>query len=157
MERIDRIRPLEAADVEAVLAITAASPEAASWSRQDYQAMLADPARRCWVAEREGRVVGFLCFRMIGEEAELLNLAVLPSCRRQGIAFRLMEQALREATERGAAAMFLEVRDSNVPARRLYERLGFEPCGRRPGYYATPPADAFLLRRRLPRSIESRS
>lgn len=156
MEGIDRIRRMQVADVDAVLAITAASPEAASWSRQDYEAMLADPARGCCrVAEREGSVVGFVCFRIVGKEAELLNLAVHSCWQRQRIASLLMEQALREAAAGDAAEMFLEMRDSNSPARHLYERLGFEPCGRRPGYYASPPADALLWRRRLPRSTES--
>lgn len=49
----------------------------------------------------------------------------------------------------GAKRIFLEVRETNLPALRLYERLGFKPAGRRPGYYTNPPADALLFERRL--------
>ena len=144
------IRPLTQADVEQVLAITAASPEAAAWSLQAYQGFLDAPGRGfCQVAEHGGMVVGFVCVRVIGEEAELLNIAVHPTARGQGVGSRLTEQALREAAQTGANRMFLEVRESNASALRLYERLGFAVCGRRAGYYATPPADALVLQRGL--------
>ena len=79
-------------------------------------------------------------------EAELLNLAVLPLACRQGAGSRLMEQVLREVAERGIVCIFLEVRDSNIAARRFYERLGFKPAGRRRRYYDHPASDAVLLR-----------
>ena len=145
-----KIRPLTQADVEQVLAITAASPEAAAWSRQAYQAFLDAPGRGfCRVAEQGGTVVGLVCVRVIGEESELLNIAVHPSARGQGVGSQLMEQALREAAQTGANRMFLEVRETNAPALRLYERLSFAVSGRRPGYYADPPADALVLQRGL--------
>ena len=144
------IRPLTEADVEQVLAITAASSEAAAWGREAYQTFLDAPGRGfCRVAEQGGTVVGFVCVRVLGEEAELLNIAVHPSARGQGIGSRLMEQALREAAQTGANRMFLEVRETNAPALRLYGRFGFAVCGRRPGYYADPPADALVLQRGL--------
>lgn len=145
-----RIHPLAQADLEPVLAITVASPEAASWSRQAYEAFLQDPQRGCcYVAELNGQVVGFACFRVAGEEAELLNLAVLPSCRRQGIGTRLLEETLREAASRGAIRIFLEVRETNQPALKLYQCYRFTVSTRRRGYYSNPPADALILARNL--------
>ena len=144
------IRALTQADLEQVLAITAASPEAASWSRPAYAAILQDPQRGCcYVAESNGTVVGFVCFRVVGDEAELLNLAVLPSYRRQGIGARLLEQMFREAATRGAARIFLEVRETNQPAIGLYQRYGFAVSMRRRGYYSDPPADALVLVKNL--------
>ncbi len=146
-----QIRRLHPEDVEAVLAITAESPEAAGWNRRAYEDILVNPDRgRCLVAEQEGLLVGFACFRVMGSEAELLNLAVLPSLRRQGAGSLLMEQVLQEVAKSGAVRIFLEVRDSNRAAIGFYERFGFEPIARRPGYYIHPQADALTLHRRIP-------
>ena len=145
-----QIRPLAQADMGHVLAIAAASPEAASWSRQTYEAILQDPQHGCcYVAELDGLVVGFVCFRMAGDEAELLNLAVLPSCRCQGIGSGLLEQTLREAASRGATRIFLEVRETNQPALKFYQRYSFTVSTRRRGYYSNPPAEALVLVRNL--------
>lgn len=147
------VRAFTERDLEDVLAIAGAAPEAATWSLAVYEEILANPARNsCLVAEQEGQIVGFVCFRVVGEESELLNLAVLPSFREQGVGSFLVEQTLQEVTARGATRIFLEVRDSNLAALRLYERLGFEQIGRRPGYYSKPPADALVLRRPVSQS-----
>ena len=137
-------------DVDAVLAIAAASPEAAAWNRQVYEQILAHQGGSfCLIAEQEGGVVGFVCFRVVSEDAELLNLAVQPSSRRQGVGAHLVKQTLQEVGGMGAKRIFLEVREANHPALRLYEHLGFELVGRRRGYYTNPPADALLLEKRL--------
>ena len=141
-------RPLAPHDLDAILAITAASPEAASWSRADYEQFLnAAYSGACFVAELEGSIAGFICFRVASDEAELLNLAVIPSARRRGVASLLLAEAIRQSLERGARRLFLEVRDTNQPAIRFYERHGFRISARRPGYYAAPPADALILAR----------
>jgi ribosomal-protein-alanine N-acetyltransferase len=97
------------------------------------------------IAEQDGRVVGFACIRTVADEAEILNLAVLPGMRRQGVGRALLQQALRKAWENGARRAFLEVRQSNRPARKLYESLGFSPNGLRTAYYSNPPEDAVVL------------
>ena len=148
-------REFTARDLEAVLGIASASPEAAAWNRQAYEEILASQGNSfCRVVEQGGCVVGFVCFRMLGKEAELLNLAVLPSFRGQGIGAFLVKQTLLEAAEKGAGRIFLEVRDANLPALRLYEHLGFEQAGRRPGYYSNPPGDALVLQRWLAQQPE---
>jgi len=145
-----RIRVFEAADLDPILAITAASPEAAPWSRQAYEAILRDPQRGCcYVAEQEGLAVGFICFRVAADEAEVLNLAVQPSARQQGIGSRLLDQTLREAVRKGAHRVFLEVRETNRLAIQFYQRYGFEVTMQRRGYYAEPPEDALVLARDL--------
>ncbi|MBI1956011.1 MAG: ribosomal protein S18-alanine N-acetyltransferase [Acidobacteria bacterium] len=147
-------REFTAGDLEAVLGIASASPEAAAWNRQAYEKILANPgSSSCRVAEQGGGVVGFVCFRMLGEEVELLNLAVHPSFRGQGIGEFLVKQTLFEVVEKGGRRIFLEVRDANLPALRLYERLGFEPVGRRPGYYSQPRGDAIVMVREMPRPL----
>ena len=79
----------------------------------------------------------------------MLNLAALPSCRRQGIGSRLLEQTLREAASRGATRIFLEVRETNRTALEFYQRYSFTVSARRRGYYSNPPADALVLARNL--------
>ncbi|MBI4459169.1 MAG: ribosomal protein S18-alanine N-acetyltransferase [Acidobacteria bacterium] len=143
-------RRLVAGDVEAVLAIAAASPGAAAWTRQFYEEVVIHSSGSCClVAEKDGCLAGFVCFRAVMEETELLNLAVHPSYRRQGIGSFLVKQVLLEAAGKGAEHIFLEVSDKNDAALELYARLGFERVGRRPGYYTSPPADAVLMQRRL--------
>jgi len=80
-----RIRPCALADLDAVRAIAAAAPEAAGWSRETYATILQDPQQTCcYIADQEGTIVGFVCLRVMSDEAEVLNLAVLPSTRRLG-------------------------------------------------------------------------
>ena len=144
------IRPLAPSDLDAILAIAAASPEAASWSRASYEQFLQEAyPGACFVAQLEGSIVGFICFRVASDEAELLNLAVIPSSRRRGVASLLFAEAIRQSLERGARRLFLEVRDTNQPAIRFYERHGFRIAARRRGYYAAPVADALVLCRSL--------
>jgi len=97
----------------------------------------------CYVAEQSGQVVGFLAWRCTSaEEAEILNLAVGPAARRQGIATRLVEETAAAA----GGSLWLEVRQSNVAARNLYEKLGFREVGLRPNYYQNPPEDGIVMK-----------
>jgi ribosomal-protein-alanine N-acetyltransferase len=145
-----RIRPIVSADLDSVLAIAAASPEAAPWTRGTYETLLQDPERACcYIADQDGRIVGFVCLRVMSDEAEVLNLAVEPSVRRLGVGARLLDHALQEAAQKGARRVFLEVRDTNEPALALYQRYGFAVSMRRVGYYSDPPADALVLSKDL--------
>lgn len=145
-----RIRPFTPADLNQVLAIAAASPEAAGWSREAYEAILEDQQQAsCSVADQQGSVVGLVCWRVTREEAEVLNLAVAPAARRLGVGSRLLDHALREAARQGAQRVFLEVRETNQSALALYQQYGFAVSMRRVGYYADPPADALVLVKEL--------
>lgn len=97
---------------------------------------LTAPTRCALVAVEADRVVGFAVASVGAGEAHLLDVAVAPDARRRGIGAALVTR-LREtvARERGAAAMTLEVRRSNAPARALYRHLGFVEAGERPAYY----------------------
>jgi [ribosomal protein S18]-alanine N-acetyltransferase len=130
------IRPMTEADLPAVAAIQQACPSAAQWNPRDYLALDAT------VAELDGRIAGFLVVRAVAEdEREVLNVAVDPLAQRQGVAAQL----LSEASRRGAARWFLEVRESNFPARNLYKKLGFLDVGRRPSYYTSPEEDCIVM------------
>lgn len=91
---------------------------------------------------------GFILARAVGDEAEILTLAVAPAARRQGIARVLIQAAASHALGLGARTLFLEVATGNDPARRLYAGLGFTAAGRRKAYYGAE--DAHVLKAALP-------
>jgi ribosomal-protein-alanine N-acetyltransferase len=99
------------------------------------------------VAEEAGAVRGYLVARTAGDEAEVLDVAVDPAVRGRGIGRALLADALRGLGERGARRAYLEVRESNTVALRLYQSMGFRPVGRRRGYYRQPTEDALVLAR----------
>ncbi|WP_137129869.1 N-acetyltransferase [Rhizobium sp. FY34] len=95
---------------------------------------------------------GFVLSREVAGEAEILTIAVTEKVARSGLGWRLMQAALREAVERGAETMFLEVEENNRAAVGLYQRLGFQQVARRPAYYASADGTrsaALVMRRDL--------
>lgn len=107
------------------------------WSEAEFAALLAEPS----VFALTG-ADGLLLGRVVAGEAELLTLAVAPAARRQGAGARLVADFLAEATRRGAESAFLEVAESNAPARALYAAAGFALAGRRRRYYSLPQGGA---------------
>lgn len=145
-----RVRPIEPEDVEAVLEIQAASPEAAQWTAWDYE-RVARGEMAGWVAEADGQVVGFLIARLVAMDLEILNVAVHPHQRRSRFGTGLLDKLLASPASAKAENVFLEVRESNSGAIRFYEKRGFTKLGQRKGYYRDPMEDALLLQRRMPR------
>jgi ribosomal-protein-alanine N-acetyltransferase len=140
-----------ARDLDAVMAIETAS-FTNPWSREMFTWELehSDVARVWVLREEDGTVVAFCSCWLIFDELHIHTLAVQPARRRQGHARVLIDQVLREAVRQGARSATLEVRESNEPARRLYEQAGFAVRGRRPGYYEKPSEDALILWREMP-------
>ena len=151
------LRALQPADLDEVLAIAAASPEAPQWPRSAYNPYLAtDPANpallRTALAAADSTapaILGFATATLLldGTQnlAQLDSMAVRPSHRRRGLGAALLGELLAWAAHNGARHFSLEVRASNLPAIRLYQGMGFRPEGRRPRYYAHPEEDALLL------------
>ena len=90
-------------------------------------------------------VVGYLCYWIVFEEVRLMNLAVLDSMRRRGIARTLVIHALHTGVDQGAVRAVLEVRASNLAAQSLYQSLGFRQVTTRPQYYTNPSENAVLM------------
>jgi ribosomal-protein-alanine N-acetyltransferase len=109
--------------------------------------MLASPYITGFVAElKSRRIAGYLITRIFEEEGEILNVAVAPENRRQGLGAGLLDHALGDLKQRGVSTIFLEVRASNEAALALYVGKGFQPIGRRRDYYRRPMEDAMVLR-----------
>lgn len=104
------------------------------------------------MAEHADGVIGYLIAREAAGTGEILNLAVDPPWRRQGIAQALLQAGLAALRRRGTDEVYLEVRVSNDAAQALYRQADFTAVGRRRGYYRNPVEDALVLRRSLVRS-----
>lgn len=125
------------------------------WSLAAFEETLRTPVVRVLLAQDTEATLGYLVYRSIGGEAEILNLAVAPSERRRGLGAALLEAALTALTAVGAVEVFLEVRESNGGAKALYRRRGFKEIGRRRRYYRQPVEDAIVLRLALAAAHES--
>lgn len=143
------IRPARPADAS-VLAGIDSSVNLNPWSEQQFATACSglEGARdSALIAQEEGRVDGFVVISQIMDEASILSLAVRPTRQRQGLGRMLLRAALERMAQTGAARCLLEVRQSNIAARRLYKRSGFVMDGVRKNYYPTENAreDALLL------------
>ncbi|HTC90820.1 MAG TPA: GNAT family N-acetyltransferase [Bryobacteraceae bacterium] len=131
-----QIRPARANDLTELAEIQHAAPESSQWQAQDYLAF------DCQVAVAGSHIAGFLVSRSVADkEREILNIAIHPDFRRLHIATELLQAEL----SRWPGTHFLEVRESNVAARRLYEGLGFQAVGERPAYYDNPPETGIVM------------
>jgi ribosomal-protein-alanine N-acetyltransferase len=138
------IRLAASADLTSLLALEHSAETAAHWSAERYKAALADPSRLCLTLDFSGQICGFLVAHRVDRQWELENLVVAQDKRRQGFGSRLMLDFLEQARKQGAHEVFLEVRESNLPAQSLYRKTGFFQTGRRIRYYRHPLEDAIL-------------
>jgi ribosomal-protein-alanine N-acetyltransferase len=150
-------------DVPAILAIEQQAESAAHWPPDEYEKLVrtgvvivagqvaeqaaervAEQAGHPTAAEQTGKLCGFVCAKAMAGEWEIENVVVAGEFLRRGIADRLMQALLDQAQNGAASRILLEVRESNRPARRLYEKHRFREVGRRRQYYRNPPEDAIL-------------
>ncbi len=152
------IRTATPADIPFLLQLDRDSTTAAHWTLEQYTNLFRDGAgaRRLFLlAEREDVPLGFLVAQHIPSDWELENIAVLSTERRKGIGARLLHALMDAASQSASESIFLEVRESNHPARRFYEKTGFLQAGVRKGYYRDPPEDAVLYTLDLRKPIQS--
>ena len=145
-----QIRLMREDDLETVSRIEQVS-YSVPWSEATFRGLLRRRDAELLVAERDGGLVGYAIFWQVLDQGELGNVAVEPQARRLGVARRLIREVMERAAARGVRELFLEVRPSNLGARRLYDSYGFVPVGRRRNYYQEPVEDAVVMRVLLPR------
>ena len=117
------------------------------WSLNSICSELSNPLSLWLVALDGDRVVGYVGSQTVLDGADMMNLAVLPQYRKQGIGEALVTHLVQCLREKGAICLALEVRQSNEPAIRLYKKLGFAQVGVRPNYYRNPRENALILRK----------
>jgi [ribosomal protein S18]-alanine N-acetyltransferase len=148
MDALWKIRLASPADAERLLPIERrcfSDP----WSFEAFEELLRPPLGLGLLAERAEEVRGYLVARVVAGEGEILNLAVAPEARRNGLGAELLGAGIVAIAAAGAREVFLEVRERNRAAQQLYQRQGFRPVGVRSGYYRNPVEDAIVLRREL--------
>jgi len=163
VDRRVHIRPATIADIPSIINLERQSATAGHWKEEQYRQAFQpeSPARLVLVAEAEPPtasglksgdtfgILGFLVAHHLSPEWELENIVVDSVVLRTGVGKRLMNALLATARKTHSSAVFLEVRESSVGARTLYEKAGFKQAGRRYSYYTAPVEDAILYRRAL--------
>ena len=117
------------------------------WSEKSVAVELNNPLSLWLVALDGDRVAGYVGSQSVLGESDMMNVAVHPDYRRQGIAEQLCLALVEALKEKGNHCLTLEVRSSNEPAKALYEKLGFGQIGLRKNYYRNPREDALILRK----------
>lgn len=146
------ISPMSYKDLEAVCKIEALSFPT-PWPRSLFIEELENPLSHLYTArvKEDDRdvVVGYIIFWVIVDEAHILNVAVHPDYRGRGIGKGLVKFVVETCRMLGLKRVFLEVRRSNIVARRLYRGFGFEVVGIRKGYYSDTKEDAIVMALKL--------
>jgi [ribosomal protein S18]-alanine N-acetyltransferase len=144
-------RPMAMADLEAVLAVETVA-YGFPWSRANFIDSLAAGYRCELRTDDAGRVVAYTVAMTAADELHLLNITVAPERQGQGHALAMMRRLIVQGRRDGLKSLWLEVRPSNLAARRLYARCGLREVGLRPGYYPAGGAkreDALVMSRSI--------
>ena len=141
-----QLLPMNEEHVEGVHAVFEECFSAEKWSVRSIREELTNQLARTFVMwdALEEKVVGFINVHHVLGEGDLNDIAVIQSCRRKGLAARLMKAALKLAQKEGISRYTLEVRESNQGAIRFYESFGFQKVGMRKNYYTKPTENALL-------------
>ncbi len=138
------VRSMAAADLKAVARIEAAA-FADAWGEQLLVQELNNSLAHYFVLEEDEKVLAYAGFWLVAAEAQIMRVAVCPAERGRGYGAAIMNAVINRAWELGAEAMTLEVRTSNLTARKLYRSCGFATMGVRLGYYADNGESAIIM------------
>ena len=141
------IRLIRAEDLPFVFALEQKS-FGTPWSMALLEETLNSPLDVTWILEEDGAPCGYLNYRSVAGEGELMRMAVSPDVRGRGLGMRLVQEMLSYAEGRDEAIL-LEVRAGNRPAVRLYEKAGFTRISLRKDYYENPVEDALIYRKEI--------
>ena len=121
------------------------------WNRQAFVQELENPISHLWTVMKDGALVGYVCFWSFDNVIQVLNIAVHPSNRGQGIGYRIIKEMIEKGVSKNREQVWLEVRVSNRAAIGLYKKAGFVEVGLRPRYYRDTNEDAITMSLCLPR------
>jgi ribosomal-protein-alanine N-acetyltransferase len=138
------VRQMDTNDIDRIMEIEKKS-FVAPWSKTMFEETIFSPISRGLVIEHNGVIIGYMVFYAVDVEAHIMNLAVSPAERKQGYARHLLDHALKFFSEKGISECYLEVREHNRDAQRLYKNFGFEVIGRRKNYYPETGEDALVM------------
>lgn len=142
------IREMKQSDVPAIAELEKQC-FSAPWSENMITSSM-ESRLSCWlVAEINGTIAGYVGSESVIDSADMMNIAVAPEFRRQGVGIALVNGLISRLQRKSIAFLLLEVRVSNKPAIAMYEKMGFLQVGLRPRYYCNPREDAFIMRKEL--------
>lgn len=140
-----KIRRMDPADIPAAAELEAQN-FSTPWSEKGFADAIKQPDNIFLVAEMgEGMIAAYCGLYASIDEGEITNVAVAESVRKKGIGSAIVHEILCRAAGQGIRKVFLEVRQSNLSARRLYEKSGFVDCGTRKNFYQRPREDAVVM------------
>ena len=142
------IRPATALDAVSLFQLERTQPLCAQWDEKGWQNEVVLGSARVWAACEGDQLVGFVALRLAAGFGEILNVGVHPASCRQGIGFKLLMHALRQAHEEGGEHFTLEVNIHNRAAISLYSKVGFKEVGRREKFY-NGADDALIMELKL--------
>ena len=119
------------------------------WSELALKDELENPYALFLVGKIDGRLAGYIGSICVLDECSITNVAIFPEFRKMGLGNELVSYLCRLATDNKITSIYLEVRKSNIAARRLYEKCGFSICGERKNFYTAPTEDAFIMNIKL--------
>lgn len=119
------------------------------WSRASFEQDLNHPQAEYFIVTTNKELIGYIGYHRILDEAEIMNVVVSKQFQQQGIASQMMKQHLEKLTAEQVSQVFLEVRKSNQPAVKLYQKYQFAVIGERKNYYAAPQEDALIMQMKI--------
>ena len=146
MDKTWTIRRMTEEDA-AVVAVLENENFSRPWSYNAFLKTLSDENYIVIIAKEADALLGYCVLLCTGEEADITNVCTAPAARGKGVATEMLTALMEAGTSRGVTTFFLEVRESNTPARNLYTKLGFEEIGLRKNYYEEPKEHAVLMKK----------
>lgn len=141
------VRKMEASDVPTA-AVMEKEIFSDPWSEKAFLDAISDENALYVVLEEEGKVVGYCGLWQSFDEADIMNVAVAEECRQKGAGYFMLTELMKMGGQRKIEAFSLEVRESNLPAIRLYQKLGFSLEGIRRNFYQKPTENAWVMWKR---------
>ena len=115
------------------------------WSINAFKTEVANPISHLWALTADKNLLGYICFWMFDSEIQVINLAIHPQKRGHRFGYLLLAKMIVTGISKGMQNVWLEVRPSNLAAKSLYEKLGFEEVNRRRQYYTDTNEDAIVM------------
>ncbi|MDO5294294.1 MAG: ribosomal protein S18-alanine N-acetyltransferase [bacterium] len=138
------VRLMKTEDVNQVVAIevdTFSMP----WTKEDFTKALNDPQNIYMVVEKQDEILGYCGLWSVLDEGQITNVAIKKKTQGCGLGYMMMKELIQQGEDKGLTAFTLEVREGNIPARTLYEKIGFESAGVRPNFYDKPKENAVIM------------
>lgn len=120
-----------------------------AWSRQSLLETYEQRQSFITVAEEDGDIIGYCIIYFVMDEGEIARIAVHPKEQRRGVGWQLLDYTCETCREKKIGRVLLDVRESNMPARKFYEHYGFTKDGVRKNFYEKPEEDAILMSRQI--------